>query len=159
MSVAVGAAAAVSAGASTAGAAVDLSSQVDRVSALFDDALAEDLGAWAIEAVHPVRHGSIAVVMRTPAGERFHVDVLRRDPEGQGPGGIAESGAFSLFVANRGDGSTTTAEDEGRGALLLARYLRRREASLAAAGSPLPELMTHGQRLRAFPDGRFFPRA
>lgn len=160
MSVAVGTAAAVTAGSSNpASAAIDAGTQMDRVSALFDASVDAELGAWSIEVVHPVRHGSIAVVLRTPAGERFHVDVLRRDRGDHEPAGVAESGHFALFLANRGDGATSTAEEEGQGARLLARALRRREAELVAAGAPLPDLLTHGQRLRAFPDGRFFPRA
>ncbi|MEZ4453786.1 MAG: hypothetical protein R3B09_30300 [Nannocystaceae bacterium] len=147
-------AAAITASAATTAEAADAGTQVDRVAALFDGV---DLGAWSVDEVHPVRHGSIVAVMRTPGGERFHVDVLRRDPSGAC--GIAETPSFSLFVANRGDGETITGEDQGRGAMLLARFLSDREARLVAAGAPLPELLTHGERMRAFPDGRFFPRA
>ena len=64
-----------------------------------------DVGKWSIEQVHPVRFGAIAVVMRTPEGDAFQVDVLRRD---RSVAGVAETEQLSVFVANRGDGSKVT---------------------------------------------------
>ena len=63
-------------------------------------------GLGIIEAVLPAHHGAVPVVMRTPAGDRFQVDILRRDP--RGPGGVATTAQFDLFIANRGDGSART---------------------------------------------------
>lgn len=110
-----------------------------------------DVGKWSIEKVHAVRFGAIAVVMRTPAGEAFQVDVLRRDPLGHGVAGVAETEHFSVFVANRGDGSKATEEWQARGAKVLAHHIRRTERG----GSPLPQLMTFSQRAEQHPFGNY----
>lgn len=103
-----------------------------------------DMGAWSLEHVYPPRFGAIAVVLRTPAGKAFQVDVLRRDPA---IAGVAETKHFSLFVANHGDGSMGTDEYQARGTKVLAHHLRRTERS----GSPLPELLSFRQRNRVHP--------
>ena len=102
---------------------------------------------WQIEAVHPVRHGALPVVLSSADGRRYQVDVLARDPKG--PQGVANTSALSLFVANRGDGGTPTDEDQGLGAMALARALAPRES----AGAKL--LGTFTQRAAAHPDGSF----
>jgi len=107
-----------------------------------------DVGKWSIEKVHPVRFGAIAVVMRTPEGDAFQVDVLRRD---RSVAGVAETEQLSVFVANRGDGSKVTEEWQARGAKVLAHHLRRTERS----GSPLPQLMTFSQRAEQHPFGNY----
>lgn len=107
-----------------------------------------DVGKWTIEQVHPVRFGAIAVVMRTPTGDAFQVDVLRRDPS---VAGVAETNHFSVFVANRGDGSKATEEWQARGAKVLAHHIRRTERS----GSPLPQLLTFSQRAEQHPFGNY----
>ena len=139
-------------------AAAERPSQQRRVRALFAGLVGEGaaLGGWRVESVFPVQRGAIPVVMRTPAGDRFHVEVLRRDPAAPAP---AETERFGLFVANRGDGRAATDEAQGRGAMALAAALARREAELVGRGEALPELLSLGERARAFPDGRFSLRA
>ncbi|EDM81030.1 hypothetical protein PPSIR1_25661 [Plesiocystis pacifica SIR-1] len=107
-----------------------------------------NVGKWSVESVHAPRYGSMAVVMRTPSGEAFQVDVLRRDPA---MAGIAETEHFSLFVANSGDGSKATDEMQARGAMVLAHQLRFTERS----GTPIPELLTFRQRANRHPRGEF----
>jgi hypothetical protein len=107
-----------------------------------------DVGVWTIEKVHTPRYGAIAVVMRTPNGDAFQVDVLRRDPR---VAGVADTKYFSLFVANSGNGFTSTDEWEARGAKVLAHHLSRTERS----GTPLPMLMTHSERADQHPLGCF----
>lgn len=107
-----------------------------------------DVGKWSIEKVHTPRLGAIAVVMRTPEGQPFQVDVLSRDPR---VAAVADTEHFSLFVANSGNGSKSTNEWEARGAKVLAHHLRRTERS----GSPLPQLMTFSERASRHPFGNF----
>lgn len=112
-----------------------------------------------IESVLPVCAGAVPVVMRTPGGERFQVDVLRRDAKG--PAGVAETGELSLFIANRGDGSTPTDEAQAHAARGLAAFiagrLGEREASAVAALAELGEtaLLTFRERQKAHPEGVF----
>lgn len=107
-----------------------------------------DVGKWTIEKVSAPLLGAIPVVMRTPTGEAFQVDVLRRDPSA---GGIADTKHLSLFVANSGNGSKDTDEWQARGVKVLAHHLRRTELS----GAPLPKLMTFAERSRRHPFGNF----
>jgi len=107
-----------------------------------------DVGSWSIEKVHTPKLGAIAVIMRTPSGHAFQVDVLRRDPA---VSGVAETGHFAMFVANSGDGSKSTEEWQARGAKVLAHHIRRTERS----GSPLPRLMTFSERASQHPFGNF----
>jgi hypothetical protein len=109
-----------------------------------------DVGKWSIEQVHPSRFGAIAVVMRTPEGAAFQVDVLRRDPSaGPNQAGVADTKHFSLFIANSGDGSKTSDEWQARGAKVLAHHILRTERS----GSPLPQLMSFSERSSQHPMG------
>ena len=107
-----------------------------------------DVGAWKIEKVQLPRLGAIAVVMRSPAGEAFQVDVLKRDPRTTG---VADTKHFSVFVANGGNGSHETDEWQARGAKVLAHHIRRTERS----GAPLPQLMTFSERASRHPFGSF----
>jgi hypothetical protein len=107
-----------------------------------------DVGKWSIEQVHPPRFGAVAVVMRTPEGAAFQVDVLRRDPN---IAGVADTQHFSLFVANSGDGSKTTEEWQARGAKVLAHHILRTERS----GSPLPQLLSFAERANQHPLGSY----
>ncbi|MBA3549962.1 MAG: hypothetical protein H0T76_26080 [Nannocystis sp.] len=100
------------------------------------------------EAVLAAHAGAVPVVMRTPEGERFQVDVMRRDP--RGPTGVAETAHFALFIANRGDGKTPTDEAQAHAARALADWIAAREGQ----ESPL-ELLSFRERHRAHPEGVF----
>lgn len=95
--------------------------------------------------------GAIPVVLRTDAGLRFQVDVLRRDRRGGGRLGVANTETFSPYLANRGDGRTATDEDQGLGAMALAEVLARREAACA----PAPALLTMDERRARHPVGGY----
>jgi hypothetical protein len=107
-----------------------------------------DVGKWSIEKVQAPRLGAIAVVMRTPNGDAFQVDLLQREVSAPG---LADTKHFSLFIANSGDGSTSTDEWQARGVKVLAHHISRTERS----GAPLPELMTFSQRERQHPLGNY----
>ncbi len=100
------------------------------------------------EAVLAAHAGAVPVVMRTPDGDRFQVDVMRRDP--RGPTGVAETAHFALFIANRGDGKTPTDEAQAHAARALAAWIAAREG----LASPL-ELLSFRERHRAHPEGVF----
>lgn len=107
-----------------------------------------ELGSWSIQKVQAPMFGAIPVVMRSPAGESFQVDVLARDSSSPG---IADTRHFSLFVANNGNGSKSTDELQARGAKILAHHLSRTERS----GTPLPSLLTLAQRSSQHPNGTY----
>jgi hypothetical protein len=94
--------------------------------------------------------------MRTPGGERFQVDVLRRDHKG--PAGVADTAELSLFIANRGDGATPTDEAQAHAARGLAAWigerLGEREAA-ALAELDAGALLTFRERQKAHPEGVF----
>ena len=104
-----------------------------------------------IEAVLPLTAGGVPVVLRTPQGERFQVDILRKDPGG--PAGVADTARLSLFVVNRGDGATRTNEAQAHAARALAGWLAARETDASVAS--LGELLSHPERQRAHPAGVF----
>lgn len=89
--------------------------------------------------------GAIAVLFDGPAGT-FQVDVLRRD--GAGPEGVAERGQLSFFLANRGDGGTTTNEEHG---LTLMALSELPEFSMNAPAG----LLSWQERRATFPGGAF----
>lgn len=155
--VGVAAAASATSVASTAGASEPRPSQRARVELLLGPALAGSaLGGWQITSAGGMRLGAVPLEMSTPTGDRFNVELLRRDTDG--PKAIGETEYFAIFVINRGDGATATDETQGRGVLALRRYLAGRELEMAAAGLALPEVMTLRERDRVYPDGHFSPR-
>lgn len=108
-------------------------------------------GRWTIVAVHPARMGAIPVVLATASGARFQVDVLRRDSDPTQPLGVGNTAALSLFLANRGDGRTSTDEEHGLGAMALADALREREARHTVPAA----LSTLGERALRYPTGAY----
>lgn len=111
------------------------------------------LGRGTIVAVLPVSAGAVPVVMRTPDGEQFQVDVLRRDTKG--PSGVADTARLSLFIANKGDGRTPTIEAQAHAARALAGWLAAREGEGAAGELLAADLLSFRERQRAHPEGVF----
>jgi hypothetical protein len=91
------------------------------------------LGRWTVVAVHPIHHGAVPVVLATADGRRYQVDVLARDPAG--PQGVANTEQLSLFVANHGDGRTSTDEEQGLGAMALAVVLLQERSTRHPQGA------------------------
>lgn len=104
---------------------------------------------WRILDVRGRYLGGIAVVLTTRQGTVFQLDVLRRTENG--PPGIADTPSLSVYLLNRGNGRTATPEEQGLGAMALARALARRESE----GIPVPTLLSLPERLARFPAGRF----
>jgi hypothetical protein len=101
-----------------------------------------------VAAVHPVKFGAVAVVMRRADGSGFQLDVLQR---AERDGSIAQSRHFSVFAVNGGTGRSATAEPDGLAAMALARALVAAEDDGLAA---LP-LLTHAERARRHPLGSY----
>jgi hypothetical protein len=83
----------------------------------------QNIGGWTIVAIHRVRFGAVPVVLEDARGERFQVDILRRDSRPDTPDGIGNTDTFSVYLSNRGDGGKATREEHGLGALALAKAL------------------------------------
>jgi len=103
---------------------------------------------WTVVSILDTAHGGIPVVLATSTGERFRVDVLRRDDHALG---VANTAELSLYLCNQGRGSRATDEEHGLGAMALARRLERG----AAPHAPLPRLLTLRERNQRFRDGAF----
>ena len=104
------------------------------------------IGAWKLVAIHDFHLGAVPVVLEDGRGERFQVDVLRRDTREGAPRGIAETRHLSLFLSNKGNGATPSSERQGLGVMALAAAIRKREAFGSAPG-----LLTLGERAAQFP--------
>ncbi len=86
-------------------------------------AVSQRVGRWTIVAIHPVRFGAIPVVLEGADGERFQLDVLRRDTRPDVPDGIGHTDTLSVYLSNRGNGGKVTHEEHGLGALALAKAI------------------------------------
>ncbi len=112
----------------------------------------DTLDRWTVVRVDALHLGAVPVVLATPSGERYQVDVLARDP--QGPQGVANTERLSLFVVNspvgRGDdGRRQTDETQGLGAMVLAQALVERKIE-----APIG-LLTLRERQQQHPAGAF----
>lgn len=107
-------------------------------------------GRWTVVSVLPVKLGAVPVILESRRGERFQVDVLRRDRSARARRGLAETQEYSLFLLNRGHGDTPTQEDHGLAVLWLAAFLRPRERMV-----PTISLFTQRERTQRFPRGKF----
>ncbi len=130
--------------------AVEAAEDVREPGTLFGLPEGTKIGSWTVEEVHSIQSGAIPVIMSTSAGDRFQVDVVRRDSSGDAQG-VANTKHFSVFVANKGDGRVATNENHGCGAIMLGRYLEARESEIEVPA----ELMTLAARNRAYPSGTF----
>ena len=97
----------------------------------------------------PPRFGAIALVMETPKGARFQLDVLRDDGAQQGH--VAGAPGLAVFVSNGGDGDTPTDEEQGLSALALGRVLQRR----LREGARVPAMLTLAERERHYPEAPY----
>lgn len=107
-------------------------------------------GRWRVVSVLPVKLGGVPVVLESSRGERFQVDILRRDHSTRARRGISDTHKYSLFLFNRGQGDTPTQEDHGLAVLWLAALLRPREHT-----QPTAALLTQRERTQRFPRGKF----
>jgi len=98
-----------------------------------------------VDRVSPEHLGGAAIVLSSPEGP-VQIDILAR---GETPG-VAETGRYALFLANRGDGRQQTHERHGLALMDVAGWLREQERHHA----PLP-VRTLAERQAAHPRGNF----
>ena len=97
---------------------------------------------WTMVELLDPKRGEIPLVLATAVGERFRVDVLRRDEAALG---VANTTALSLYLCNQGKGRQATREEHGLGVMALARALEDGSAT------PRIPLLTLRERNRRFP--------
>ncbi len=98
--------------------------------------------------VRPLWMGAIPILMETPSGARFQLDVLRARSSDDG---VGRAPGLAVFVSNGGDGSLRTDERQGLAAMALGARLSRR----LREGARVPTLLTFEERCGRFPDGQF----
>ena len=135
-------------------------SSYPKATARLDDGVAHKLqdllpdgvrfGRWRVVSVFPIKLGAVPVVLASRWGERFQVDILRRDRSARARRGLAETQSYSLFLLNRGHGDTPTLENHGLAVLWLAALLRSHESTQAPVA-----LLTQRERTQRFPRGIF----
>lgn len=107
-------------------------------------------GRWRVVDVLPVKFGAVPVILETMRGERFQVDVLRRERQGRARRGVAETRHYALYLSNAGRGAKPTREEHGLGVMWLAALMRPQERRYA-----VPALLTLRERIVRYPTGRF----
>ncbi|PCC66709.1 hypothetical protein SAMN02745121_00561 [Nannocystis exedens] len=101
------------------------------------------VGEWRVEQVLPLVGGAVPVLMRTPEGKRFQVDLMRAEVDG--PRAVAQAGEVALYLANGGAGDRPSAAVEEQGARALAQRLTQLAAERGAPA--IPGLLTLSERL------------
>lgn len=100
----------------------------DRASALVAPlAVGSSLGRWTVVQVLPVQDGAASVVLSDAKGGRFQLDVCARDDASDALRAPGVTERFEVFLANKGDGATSTHEDHGLAAMALAELIRGNE--------------------------------
>jgi len=100
----------------------------------------QKIDRWTVVEVLDPRRGDIPLVLATASGERFRVDVFRRDDAAPG---VANTAALSLYLCNQGQGRQATREEHGLGVMALARAL---EDGSATPRLPLLTLRARNRR-------------
>lgn len=88
------------------------------------------LDRWTVERILPVEDGAASVVLSDESGQRFQLDICKRDTAASSPAGPGRSQHFEVFLANSGDGSKATFEDHGLAAMALAEVIRTNEQGI-----------------------------
>jgi hypothetical protein len=85
------------------------------------------LGRWNVEELLPIEDGALSVVLADSAERRFQLDVCAKDETSDARRGPGQSELFEVFLANQGDGETSTFEEHGLAAMALADLIRANE--------------------------------
>ena len=100
------------------------------------------IGGWRLEQLGKLQAGAVGVDLSDAHGNRFHIDICRRD-DGLGAAiPPARTDRCDLFVANEGTGGDPTDESAGLAAMALAEVVRAHEHRVV-----LDELLTLRDRL------------
>jgi len=90
------------------------------------------LGPWRVLRVLPLDAGAVSVVLVDAEERSFQLDICARDPDPSAVHGPAHTEQFEIFLANEGDGSTSTHEDHGLAAMAVAEIVRANESQLSS---------------------------
>lgn len=101
----------------------------------------DKLARWTIEAIRPLAEGAVKVVVKGADERAFELEIMARDASPLAPRAPGETGQFSIYVRNGGDGYAPTNEEQGLAAMTLAAIVKRNEAGVSAAG-----FLTHEAR-------------
>ncbi len=85
------------------------------------------LGRWIVRDVVPVESGALSVVLADAEERRFQLDVCALDDAPDARRAPGRSEHFEVFLANNGNGGTSTFEDHGLAAMTLADLIRANE--------------------------------
>lgn len=91
------------------------------------------LGVWQVEQMMSAQAGSLSLIMLGVDGERFQLDVCARDTSAGAAASPGNTEHFQIFVANTGDGATSTLEAQGLAAMALADVIRGNEQAFDRA--------------------------
>jgi hypothetical protein len=92
------------------------------------------LGRWKIEQILPVQDGAASVVLCDVDQRRFQLDVCALDPDAGASRAPGRSELFEVFLANLGDGDTSTHEEHGLAAMALSELIRANEHRVDRSG-------------------------
>ena len=130
-------------------AALEASASLGEVSELLGEIRpGSELAKCRVVEVRPLWMGAIPILLETPSGARFQLDVLRAKSSEDG---VGRAPGLAVFVTNGGDGSTRTDERQGLAAMALGARIARR----LREGARVPTLLTFEERAGRFPDGQF----
>jgi len=104
------------------------------------------LGDWTIERVGELHAGACTLEV-SHQGALFFLDICSKDDGLGAPRPPARSSRCDLFIANEGDGSTVTIEQQGLFAMAMAEVVRGNEM-----GMDLSAMLTLRQRLAQHPE-------
>ncbi len=97
------------------------------------------VGRCVVVSAGPVVAGGLPVVLKSPDGSLFGVDVLGYDPMAPG---VSRAGSLAVYLNNGGTGRKASVEEHGLAAMALGAWLARRES----LGRAVPSLLTLRQR-------------
>jgi hypothetical protein len=92
------------------------------------------LARWTVVEVEALRHGALGVLIEAEGGQRFRLEVLRRDASPAAPRPPASTELFAVHVCNGGHGWSPTVEDQGLAAMTLATVIARNEGAASTEG-------------------------
>jgi hypothetical protein len=105
------------------------------------------LGDWTIEKAGQLHAGACTLEVSYRGGSRFFLDICSRDNALAAPHPPAQTSRCDLFIANEGNGSTATLEQQGLFAMAIAEVVRGNEAGMDLSG-----LLTLRERLDRYPE-------
>ncbi len=111
------------------------------------------MGPLTVLAISGVSMGAASITLGQLDGSSFQVDITRADRTLGALEPVASTGEYDLYLANGGTGHKPTGARLDRIMNHLARVMASNQTR-----TPRLKMLTLGQRLRRYPDGRFDAR-